>query len=315
MVEPMPPLPRLVRGVLPLLLVLGGASCAASSTEPAGEARLLGQSTAELATLEIRRDNVDLFADCPPPGEIGQGWYPPPSDWRPSPSPNPEAGAGEPRESTGAGEGSQQPAGGAGLRELVDQAYRETHFGLRHCYHENLRFDPTQDGRVAIVMRVGPTGKVEQVETWGACALAPEAIACMRDTAKRVKLRPPAGGYATVVVPGLFTEDRARRHAMNDSYTAAAYVAVEAQRPLLHRCELSAKRTEEGVYARATMTIDVDARGYASHVSVDLWRGSQPLLACAAEVLKGAVYPKPAGSRGRIIAPIAFNPKLEREQR
>ncbi len=59
------------------------------------------------------------------------------------------------------------------------------------------------------------------------------------------------------------------------------------------------------------MTIDVDPSGRASHVSVDLWKGSQPLLACAGEVLEGGKYPTPPAGHGRIVAPIAYNLKLE----
>jgi hypothetical protein len=281
-------------------------ACGGSTADPHAQDAHLGQS-AELATLEIREDNIDLFTDCPPPGDIGQNWFPAPSDWRP-----PSAAPAEPGSQPDRNDSPppQQPL--ATARELVDEAYRETHPGFRHCYHENLKFDPTQDGRVAVVLRVGASGSVDSVETWGACALAPEAITCMKDVAKHVKLHAPAGGYATVVVPGLFTEDRRRPQGANDTYAAAAYVAVEALRPQLHLCEVASKRQHAGLYARATMTIDVDPRGHASHVSIDLWRGSQPLLACAGEVLRAAVYPLPAGRYGRIIAPIAFNPKLER---
>ncbi len=198
----------------------------------------------------------------------------------------------------------------ATLRELVDQAERESHAAFRHCYHLGLRYDDTQDGRVGVVLRVGATGKVESVETWGACDIAPEAIACMRDHARHMTLRPPLAGHETVVIPGVFTEGKARPRATNDAYTAAAYVSVETMRPQLHQCEDTAKREHALRSARATMTIDVDASGRASHVSIDDWKGSQPLLACAADVLREARYPPAPAGKGRIIAPIAFNPKL-----
>jgi hypothetical protein len=285
------------------------ASCAGTTTGSINEENRARPTSAELTTFEIRDDNVDRFEHCPPPGDIGQDWLPPIADWRPAaaapqvePAPIPIDGVSD---------APASPTAPASLRELVDQAERETHFAFRHCYHENLRYDPTQDGHVAIILRVGGEGRVEAVETSGACDLAPEAIACMRDHAKHLRLRPPASGYATVVVPGVFTEDHPRPRLSNDAYTAAAYVAVESLRIQLHRCEEAAKRERTGLFARATMTIDVDASGHASHVSVDLWKGSQPLLACAGEVLRGAKYPAPPAGHARIIAPIAYNLKLE----
>ncbi len=290
--------------------LLACASCGRSSIPPFTEDAPPRLSSAELTTLEIRDDHVDRFEHCPPPGDIGQYWIPPIAEWRPAAAAPQADHPGIPIEGVSEVPPSP-PSPPASLRDLADQAERETHRRFRHCYHANLRFDPTQDGRVAVVLRVGANGKVQAVETWGACDLAPEAIACMRDEAKDLALRPPAAGYATVVIPGVFTEDSPRPSASNDGYTAAAYVAVELLRPQLHRCEEAAKREHSALFARATMTIDVDGRGCASHVSVDLWKGSQSLLACAGEVLQGATYPKPLAGQGRIIAPIAFNPKLE----
>ena len=287
-------------------------SCAAGTAVRMSEESRPRLTSADLTTFEIRDDHVDRFEHCPPPGDIGQDWLPPIADWRPAAAaPQVEQVQPAPIPINEVSDATSSPAGPASQRELVDQAERESHFAFRHCYHENLRFDPTQDGHVAIILRVGSDGAVSAVETAGACDLAPEAIACMRDHARHMRLRPPASGYATVVVPGVFTEDHPRPRASNDAYTAAAYVAVESMRGQLHQCEAAAKRERTGLFARATMTVDVDSTGHASHVSVDLWKGSQPLLSCAGEVLQGAKYPPPPAGQGRIIAPIAYNPKLE----
>jgi hypothetical protein len=156
---------------------------------------------------------------------------------------------------------------------------------------------------------VGRSGKVAQVETWGACDLAPETLVCMRDEAAHLELRPPAGGSATVTVPAIFTSGVARRQGPNDVYAAAAYVAVEELRPRLHNCEEVATRAGKSVFATATMKVDVDAEGHGFHVAVDPWRGGHEILACAAEVLRDARYPSPPAGRGRIIVPVAFNPR------
>jgi hypothetical protein len=288
-----------------LLALIGVVSCAESTTSPLSADGRRRLDLAELTTFEVRHDGVDRFEHCPPAGDIGQEWLPPLPDWKPAPALT-EARSDS---ADGAPEATPLPAP-ASQRELVDQAERITHAPFRHCYHDGLRFDPTQDGHVAVVLRVGSKGKVEAVETWGGCDIAPETIACLRDEAKHLNLPPPAAGYATVVVPGIFTEDHPRVRAANDGYTAAAYVAVEAIRAQFHHCEDAARRDGSSRYARATMTIDVDATGHAQHVSIDDWKGSQSLLACAAEVLRDATFPAPPTGRGRVIAPIAFNVKL-----
>ena len=289
------------------------AACAGSSTAPMttedGRPRF---DLAELTAFEIRHDNIDRFEHCPPSGDIGQEWLPPLTDWKPAAvALQPES----PQATQGDGSASADPAATevrpANLRELESDAERSTHLAFRRCYHDGLRYDPTQDGHVAVVLRVGAKGKVEAVETWGACDIAPETITCIRDTAKHLGLPPPAAGYATVVVPGVFTEGLARARTSNDAFTAAAYVAVETVRPQLHRCEEVAKRSSAPLFARATITIDVDAKGRALHLQVgDGWKGNQALLACAAEALQEAKYPAPRTGQGRVIAPIVFNPKL-----
>jgi TonB family protein len=109
----------------------------------------------------------------------------------------------------------------------------------------------------------------------------------------------------------VFTQGIARQRTRSDAYTAAAYVAIESLRPELHECEEEAKRAGASLFARATLSVDVDAAGRALHVSVDDWKGSQDLLACAAQVLKRASFPPPPTGKGRVVAPIVYNPKLE----
>jgi hypothetical protein len=204
---------------------------------------------------------------------------------------------------------TEAPPPEASLAALTEEAAVATRPMFRRCYHRGLLFDPTQDGHVGVVMRVGRTGKVALVETWGACDLARETLVCLRDEAAHLTLRPPVGGSATVTVPAVFTNGVAHREGPNDAYAAAAYVAVEETRPRLHRCEETAKRAGKSVFASATMQIDVDAKGHGTHVSVEPWKGGHELLACAAEVLRDAKYPPPPTGSGRVIVPVAFNPR------
>jgi hypothetical protein len=268
----------------------------------------------QLATLEIRDDQVDRFEHCPPAGEIGQAWIPKLPEWHP---PAASAAASVPESAVqGSGVTDAQslatvtePPPEASLATLVDQAATATRASFRHCYHHGLMLDPTQDGHVAVVLRVGRSGKVASVETWGACDLAPETLSCMRAEASHLSLEPPAGGSATVTVPAVFTTGDDRRRGPNDGYAAAAYVAVEAMRPRLHACEEDARRSRESVFATATMKVHVDEKGRAVSVALDSWAGGRELALCAAQAMREATFPPPPAGRGLVIVPIAFNPR------
>ncbi len=268
----------------------------------------------QLATLEIREDQIDRFEHCPPAGDIGQDWIPRLPEWHPpfaSTSAAVPASAVEAAGVTSAQTPASEPEGlpEASLATLLDQASSATRAPFRRCYHRGLLVDPTQDGHVAVVLRVARTGKVALVETWGACDLAPEALSCMRDEAAHVTLPPPEGGSATVTVPAVYTSGAGRRGGRNDGFAAAAYVGVEALRPSLHRCEDEARRSRDSVIATATIKVDVDAEGRVAAVSVDSATGGRNLVACAAGVLHDASFPPPPAGRGVLFVPIAFNPR------
>jgi hypothetical protein len=297
--------------------IAGVIACSAcGSAPPKAPADKTGKVTAvELAAFEVRDDNVDRFEHCPPAGEIGQDWIPPVPEWHP---PSASASAAVPESAV---DGAASPQAGAptvedqtapvpaSIATLTRDAVNATHTAFRRCYHQGLLYDPTQDGHVGVVLHVDRAGHIASVETWGACDLTPDAIACMRDEAAHLRLAPPADGSATVTVPAVFTNGRPRIHANNDAYAAAAYVAIETMRPRLHACLDAAKRSGEGVTASAVFAIDVDAQGKGVHVAVDQWKGTQGLLACAAEVVRDAPYPKPTAAQGRVVVPIVFNPR------
>jgi hypothetical protein len=294
--------------------VLALSACAA---EPPRVPADKGRTTAvQLTTFEVRDDQLDRFEHCPPPGEIGQDWVPRIPDWHPPaasasaavPESAVDASGGDTSGGGGAGDGSEAAAP-ASLATLNDEATNQTRAAFRTCFHHGLLYDPTQDGHVALVLRVDRAGKVAAVETWGACDLAREALVCMRDEAMHVKLHAPAGGSATVTIPAVFTNGAQRTRQPNDGYAAAAYVAIESMRPRLHSCETAAKYAHTGVFASAVMTIDIDSRGHGVHVAVDQWKGGHELLSCAAEVVRDASFPPPPAGKGKVILPIVFNPR------
>ncbi len=288
------------------------AACAEPPRAPPARA---GLTAVQLSSFEVRDDQVDRFEHCPPAGEIGQDWVPPIPEWHP---PAASASAAVPESAVDPSGGDPAPPQSgdtvdestpASLAVLTDEAANQTRERFRRCYHHGLLFDPTQDGHVALVLRVDRAGKVASVESWGACDLAPEALICMRDEAKHVHLRPPQGGSATVTIPAVFTNGAEKAGTAKDAYAASAYVAIEAMRPRLHNCEQTAKYAHTGVFASALFSIDIDAKGKGVHVGVDQWKGGHELLGCAAEVLRDAPFAPPPGGQGKVIVPVVFNPR------
>src|SRR5262249_27066990 len=141
----------------------------------------------------------------------------------------------------------------------TEMAAEATHHDFRSCYLKGLIHHPTQDGRVAIVLRVDGTGKVAKVESYGACELAPEAIEWMYGVAKKLHFAPPQTGSDTVTIPATFTSrDGVRRTVPtpNDAYTAGAYVTLDAARAQFHACDLGQRAQATG-----TFSLDVSAEG------------------------------------------------------
>lgn len=286
------------------------SSCGNKEAEPSDPSRLKSAPAADVPELEIRASGVDRFTTCPPPGDLGQHWIPPIPSW------SPPAGA------------VAAARGDAGVsvpgyidsdfiartkdRTLTEIAVDQTHRDFRSCYRQGLVHYPTQDGRVAIVLRIGPDGRVAKVESYAACELAPESISCMYGVAQRLRFPPPAEGSETVTIPAVFTSrDGVRRTVPtdNDSYTAGAYVTLETARPGLHACEDSARHEGRVVTATGTFTLDLAADGHVTKAHIDPWTGDQSLLTCAARALETLKFAAPDGGRGTVIARLNFNPR------
>jgi len=285
--------------------VLIAAACGGETVETpqpttAVEQKNTGTSI-EVAELDINWNGIDRFVNCPPPGELGQDWIPPLPPWSPPATSGPVDSTPLPPDDVTM-HGSTP----------TERAIADTREHFRSCYNHGLIYDPTQDGHVAIVLRVGPDGRVAEVESWGACEIVSESIECMRDRAKKLRFRPPAGGSDTVTIPAVFTSSTAHRKVSprpNDVYTASAYIAVEKLRPQLHACEKSARQSGRSVLASATFNLDVDSKGTVQHSNVDPWSGDKQLLACAAAALSNLGLPPPPGGRASVLVRIAFNPR------
>jgi hypothetical protein len=293
-----------------LSVVLGSSvaiasSCGAPSTE--GEPAVFNEpknngTSIEVSEFDINANGIDRFVNCPPPGELGQDWIPPLPPWSAPPL-------------TGPIDPSQLPPDDVTMHgnTPTERAIADTRDHFRACYNHGLIYDPTQDGHVAIVLRVGADGRVAEAEAWGACEIVAESIECMRDAGKKLRFRPPAGGSDTITIPAVFTSSTAVRNPNprpNDVYTAAAYIAVEKLRPQLHACEKSAHQPGRSIIASATFNLDVDSKGNVRHSNVEPWSGDKDLLACAASALATLSLPAPAGGRASVIVRLSFNPRV-----
>ncbi|HSO34249.1 MAG TPA: AgmX/PglI C-terminal domain-containing protein [Labilithrix sp.] len=259
---------------------------------------------AEVAELEIRAVGVDRFTVCPPPGDLGQPWFPQPGPWT---APAVVAVDAGPAESI-----DQDFITRTKNYTPTEQAIEATHREFRSCYRHGLVRDPAQDGRVAIVLRIGGDGRVARVEEYAACEISVESIACMKAVAARLRFPPPASGADTVLIPAVFTSrDGVRRTTgtTNDSYTARAYITMEAARPGLHACEEQARRDLRPMQAAGTFTLTLGANGQVSRAHVDPWTGEQSTLACAARELEKLRFAPPPSGTGSVIARLNFNPR------
>ena len=289
-----------------LVLLLAGGGLASCGKEEHGmvpfDPSKRPGPVAEIGELEIRAVGADRFTVCPPPGALGQPWFPPPGPWV-APA-LVDAGALEPVD--------QDFITRTKNYTPTEQAIEATHRDFRSCYRRGLVQDPAQDGRVAIVLRIGGDGRVARVEEYAACEIAVESIACMKGAAARLRFPAPAGGSDTVLIPAVFTSrDGVRRTAgtTNDSYTARAYVTMEAARPGLHACEEQARRDLRPMQAAGTFTLTLGADGQVARAHVDPWTGEQTTLACAARELEKLRFAPPPSGSGSVIARLNFNPR------
>lgn len=277
-------------------------ACGSREGEGATDPSKLAPPAAELPELEIRTSGLDRFLVCPPPGELGQHWIPPLPPWAPPPL---------------AADAGVAPVDADFVartkdRTLNEIAIEQTHRDLRSCYRQGLVRHPTQDGRIALVLRVGRDGRVARVESYSACELAPESIACMYGVVQKLRFPPPAPGEETVVIPATFTSrDGVRRTVptTNDSYTAGAYVTLDGARPALHRCEEESRHQGRPAVATGTFTMNVARDGRVTKAHVEPWTGDHGMLLCAARALEALRFAEPATGGATVIARLNFNPR------
>jgi hypothetical protein len=294
--------PKAKAELLSVAWALGLGGCGGGQAGPAGIDPKNRAPSADVAELEIRPNWVDRFTTCPPPGELGQNWIVTPFPWTP-PARDPGA------EPAVVDSDFISHTEGRTDTELASDA---THRDFRACYRRGLVRDPTQDGRLAVVLRVGPEGKVAKVEVYGACEILPDSISCMQVSAARLHFPPPPNGSETITIPAAFTSrDGVKRppRGYDDAYTAQSYVVIESGRPMYHQCEEQARKELRPVQATGTFTLEIAGDGHVAQTHIDPWTGDQPLLVCAARALERLKFGPPPAGRGTVIARLNFNPR------
>lgn len=311
-------------------VALGAGACAAGGA-PSQPPFVRGARhvDVEIPQFEIHADNVDRFATCPPQGGMTQGWIPPVPPWSapkgvvaaPTSTQAVDAGpsffgdaAPPPEGEINLGRSSADPMNAPSPAE---KAIRDTLQPFRACHRRALRHDQTQSGHVAVVVRVGADGKVVRTESHGACDLSREAIACMLQTAARLRFDPPADGNATIIIPAVFAPRGGIVRAVpgqHDDYAAAVAVTVETGRAELHACDERERRAVRPRSGWGNFIIDLDETGRAARQNIEPYDGNQELLRCASDVVGRLKFPAPPGGTATVRVRIEFNPSASVSQ-
>jgi len=78
--------------------------------------------------------------------------------------------------------------------------------GLRACYTKGLQENPDIEGKIVLILKVGPAGQVLSVTANKTGNLPPEVIDCVKARATSATFSPPQGGAAVVQVPVSFVK-------------------------------------------------------------------------------------------------------------
>ena len=77
----------------------------------------------------------------------------------------------------------------------------QIHPGAKRCYQKGLESDPTQAGRLVILIKVAPSGEVDSVAVSTNTGLAAGVASCIQSVARRAKFDPPGASGSTISVP------------------------------------------------------------------------------------------------------------------
>jgi hypothetical protein len=82
----------------------------------------------------------------------------------------------------------------------------QIHPGAKRCYQKGLESDPTQAGRLVILIKVGPSGEVESASVASNSGLSGGVAGCIASVARRAKFDAPGANGSTISVPFNFVK-------------------------------------------------------------------------------------------------------------
>jgi TonB family protein len=82
----------------------------------------------------------------------------------------------------------------------------QIHPGAKRCYQKGLETDPTQSGRLVILIKVAPSGEVDSVSVSSNSGLAAGVASCIQSVARRAKFDAPGASGSQISVPFNFVK-------------------------------------------------------------------------------------------------------------
>jgi hypothetical protein len=82
----------------------------------------------------------------------------------------------------------------------------QIHPGAKRCYQKGLESDPTQAGRIVILIKVGPSGEVESAGVSSNSGLSGGVAGCIASVARRARFDAPGANGSTISVPFNFVK-------------------------------------------------------------------------------------------------------------
>jgi hypothetical protein len=73
--------------------------------------------------------------------------------------------------------------------------------GAKRCYQKGLETDPTQSGKLVILIKVAPSGEVDSVSAASNTGLSAQVASCIQTVARRAKFDAPGANGSTLSVP------------------------------------------------------------------------------------------------------------------
>jgi hypothetical protein len=76
--------------------------------------------------------------------------------------------------------------------------------GAKRCYQKGLETDPSQSGKLVILIKVAPSGEVDSVTAASNSGLSAQVASCIQGVARRAKFDAPGANGSTISVPFSF---------------------------------------------------------------------------------------------------------------